>query len=799
MTSWKVIYKDYNPEHQPLRETLCTLSNGYFATRGAAEESDAGGPHYPGTYLACGYNRLKSEVAGHEIENEDLVNWPNWLSLTFRHKGEGQWFNLDDAGIIKYRQKLNLRKGLLTRTVRFSDNKGRETILKSRRLVYMKNPHLAAIEWNITPLNWSGKIEVRSALDGTVTNAGVKRYGQLNGEHLNPLETRQTGEDSILLITETRQSKIRMAQAARTRIFCGKQPVYPERDNIIKKGYIAQVITVDCTEKEKLRIEKIVALYTSRDRAISEPGLEAADLVRESGKIFNDLLKSHKRIWKQLWYHCDLELGDASYTQMVLRLHIFHILQTASINTIDRDVGIPARGWHGEAYRGHIFWDELFVFPFLNLKLPDLARSLLKYRFHRLAQARRAARQAGFRGAMFPWQSGSNGREESQELHLNPNSGKWDRDDTYLQRHVGAAIAYNIHQYFEATHDLEFMSFCGAEMMLDIARFWSSVTTWNPGRNRYEIHGVVGPDEFHTHYPGSGKPGLNNNAYTNIMAVWVLNRALQILDLLSQTRRNELLNELEIDEEELDRWNDICYKMFIPFHGDGIISQFEGYENLKEIDWNYYCEKYGDVHRMDRILKAEGTSANEYKVAKQADVLMLFYLFSVEQLEKIFNRLGYKFDHSMIPANVRYYLDRSSHGSTLSRVVVSWVFSRSDREQSWKSFQKSLKSDFEDIQGGTTSEGIHLGAMAGTVGIVQRCYTGLEIREGVLWINPELPRELPSLKMRIRYRGHWIKFRFTHDKVKIILETSWSPQVEIGFRDKVYLLGQGEQREFMLK
>jgi trehalose/maltose hydrolase-like predicted phosphorylase len=796
MKDWKVIYNDWIPEQQPLREALCTLGNGYFATRGAAEEADAGGAHYPGTYLACGYNRMTSEVSGRKVENEDLVNWPNWLSLKFRVEG-GEWFSLGDVEIKNYRCEVDLKKGILRRTVHFTDAKGRETLLESRRLVHMKYQHLAAIEWNLTPQNWSGNVEVKSALDGTVTNSGVARYSDLEGEHLQPIETRQVSNDSMLLVVQTKQSKIRMAQAARTRFFESENQLEPANESIEEEGYIGQIFKLKCREKQTLRTEKIVSLYTSRDHAISEPALEAETAVRDAGN-FASLLKSHQKAWEQLWFRCDLELEEGDYTQMILRLHIFHILQTASVNTIDLDVGIPARGWHGEAYRGHIFWDELFVFPFLNFQLPELARSLLMYRYRRLPEARRAARNAGFKGAMFPWQSGSNGREESQELHLNPQSGKWDKDNTYLQRHVGAAIAYNIHQYFEATHDLEFMSFYGAEMLLEIARFWSSLATWNDDRGRYEIHGVVGPDEFHTQYPDSDKPGLNNNAYTNVMAVWVLRRACQMIGELSETRKLELFDELEISDAELERWKEITRKMYIPFNENGIISQFEGYDELEEIDWDKYRKKYGDVQRMDRILKAEGDTPNRYKVGKQADVLMLFYLFSWEQLKEIFNRLEYDFEPSAIPRNVNYYLKRSSHGSTLSRLVYSWVVSRSDRERSWKAFQESLKSDFEDIQGGTTSEGIHLGAMAGTVDIVQRCYTGLEIRDGVLWINPRLPRELQSLKMRIRYRGHWIHFLFNHEIVEVTFEAGWSPKVEIGFREKVYTFGEGDRKTFSL-
>ncbi|WP_234408689.1 glycoside hydrolase family 65 protein [Marinilabilia salmonicolor] len=560
---------------------------------------------------------------------------------------------------------------------------------------------------------------------------------------------------------------------------------------------MANIFTLECEEKRPLTIEKIVAVFSSRDRAITEPVLEARDALSEAGR-FSELLKAHSQSWAELWYRCDIDIKDGDQTQMILRLHIFHILQTASINTIGLDVGVPARGWHGEAYRGHVFWDELFVFPFLNFQLPELARSLLMYRYHRLPAARRAAKTAGYKGAMFPWQSGSNGREESQVVHLNPQSGNWDPDNTYLQRHVGVAIAYNIYQYYEATRDIEFLMAYGAEMMFEIARFWSSIAVFNDKRGRFEIHGVVGPDEFHTEYPDYEKSGLNNNAYTNVMAVWVLRTALDFVDLLSDTRKRELFAELKIDDDEIERWQHISRKMYVPFMENGIISQFEGYDNLKELDFEHYKKKYGDIQRLDRILKAEGDSPNRYKVSKQADVLMLFYLLSADEIEALFRRMGYHFDRNTIPETVKYYIDRSSHGSTLSRLVFSWVFSRTDREESYQVFKESLKSDFEDIQGGTTAEGIHLGAMAGTVDMIQRCYTGLEIRGGVLWLNPRLPKEIKGFNMRIRYRGHWIWLHFTQHRVEVSFESGRSPQIKIGFIDKVYELGEGDCKEFLL-
>jgi len=215
---WRLVYDGFEPPLEGLREALCTLGNGYFATRGAAEEAEADDVHYPGTYLAGGYNRLQTDIAGRAIENEDLVNLPNWLPLTFR-PDDGDWLNLKRMEILEYRQSLDLGTGLLERRMRVRDPEGRETMLVSRRIVHMGLPHLAALEVSLTPQNWSGPMVVRSAIDGRVINAGVERYRQLNGKHLAQIETAALRDDGMVLVAETIQSRIRIAEAARTRIF----------------------------------------------------------------------------------------------------------------------------------------------------------------------------------------------------------------------------------------------------------------------------------------------------------------------------------------------------------------------------------------------------------------------------------------------------------------------------------------------------------------------------------------------------------------------------------------------------
>jgi trehalose/maltose hydrolase-like predicted phosphorylase len=157
--NWELIYTDWNPQEQPLREALCALGNGYIVTRGAFEEVSIGGIHYPGTYLAGGYNRLETEIDEHVLESESLVNWSNWLPLSFRPE-DGDWFDLNNVKLLDFCYRLNVYSGVLERSVRFRDANEREFSLTSRRLVHMENPHLAAIEWRLKAHNWSGQIEI---------------------------------------------------------------------------------------------------------------------------------------------------------------------------------------------------------------------------------------------------------------------------------------------------------------------------------------------------------------------------------------------------------------------------------------------------------------------------------------------------------------------------------------------------------------------------------------------------------------------------------------------------------------
>jgi alpha,alpha-trehalase len=795
---WTLAYDSFDPSRQGLREALCAVGNGYLVTRGALPEAHADEVHYPGTYVAGLYNRLGTEIAGRTVENEDLVNVPNWLPLSFRISG-GSWFDAQQADVLEHRFELDMRHGTLLRFLRWRDTGDRVTSMTQRRFASMKDEHLAGLETTFSAENWSGTLEVRSGLDGRVINAGVKRYRDLSSRHLEVLGQAEVDAETVDLQVETTQSHVRVALASRTRLLRDGQAAETGRRLIDEPGFIAHELAIELEQGHPATVEKTVALYTSRDRAVSESRADAR-LAVAGAEGFDGLLARHEGAWNSLWSRFDIQLDSANeWTETVLHLHIFHLLQTVSPHTVHLDVGVPARGWHGEAYRGHVFWDEMFIFPFLNFQRPILASALLDYRHGRLSAARAAARAAGYEGAMFPWQSGSNGREETQELHLNPKSGRWLPDHSRNQRHVNIAIAYNVWQHYMVTGSTAFLRFTGAEMLIEIARFWASIAHYDAAQDRYEIHGVMGPDEYHEGYPDSDEQGLRNNTYTNVMVVWVLERALEALEVLPPHYRQELVEELTIRDEELERWREMTRRMKVVFHADGVLTQFEGYEDLLEFDWEGYRERYGNIQRLDRVLEAEGDSTDRYKLSKQADVLMLLFLLSRDELRELLGRLGYEVSDEQLARTVSYYLERTSHGSTLSGVVSAWVLARYQPEEAWQFLLRALESDVADVQGGTTAEGIHLGAMAGTVDIVLRCLTGMRARGPVLRFEPAMPPEIKQLKFSVHYRGQRIDVDLAEDRVRLASRPGAAQPIQILVHEQIVELAPGQAHELSLE
>ncbi|MFW5743776.1 MAG: beta-phosphoglucomutase family hydrolase [Spirochaetota bacterium] len=768
---WMLGYHGFHDEDERLREALTTVGNGYFGTRGSLEsEGIDDNTHNPGTYIAGLFDCAETEIRGRTISNNDFVNCPNWTATTV-HVDDGAALSPHSCEVVSYRHWVEFRSATMHHDLTLRDQEGRITRIQSERFASMDRPHLAAMRMTVTAENHSSPVTIRATIDGDVRNFLVERYRDLAQRHLEPVGESGVAEerdDGAYLEMRTVNSRHSVCMRSRTSAALGGEGGRSGEGTTVQRSFestvdrVTEEFETDLEEHESVTIEKLVAIYTGKDFDTDDPRAAAEELANDADTY--DIERSrHVERWAELWEDADIVVEGDRFAQRILRFHAYHLLSTASPNNTRLDVGLPARGLHGEAYRGHIFWDETFIIPFFTLRFPDIAKSHLMYRYRRLDAARELAKEAGYRGAMYPWQSADTGGPESQELHYNPRSGEWDPDLSNLQRHISISIAYDVYTYFYTTGDEGFLHDYGMEMLLEIGRFWASIAEFEEADGRYHIRGVMGPDEFHEKYPDASydEGGLDDNAYTNVMAAWLLHKIAETYEHLPEDAKARMRERIHIDQREISDWAEIVTRMNVVINDDKIISQFDGYMDLDELDWEEYRRKYDNIRRMDRILKAENDSPDGYKVSKQADVLMMFYLLAPDQVKHILGMMGYDdvSGKELLRRNYEYYVQRTSHGSTLSWIVHSAILRYLDEHKNdqWRWFVECLRSDVFDTQGGTTLEGIHCGVMAGSIDIVVSAFAGVNLFRDHIELDPYLPDGWRRVSFVIQQRAERLR------------------------------------------
>ena len=751
--TWSLSYKHFDEDQEKLRETLTTVGNGFVGHRNAVSfmktDEDT---HYPGTYIAGLFNKVPTKIADRNIYNNDFVNIPNAFLVEFKFDDDYDLWHLSKLNVKDYNHRLNMKTGEAQREMVLEHSDGRQIRYVCKQFASMENKHLLGHKVVISPLNFSGNLKLISSIDGDIINYGVPRYRKLNGHHFDVIKT-DAENNRINLVAQTTTSKVKVDLSVYHRNYSDCFPTQVLTDKTAQLHYNKKL-----EQNETFTLERTVFIETSRNPYNEE-------------KCFLDYeltLKNSAKAWSHLWNEIDIKIEGDRYAQELIRMQLYHLMCSASPHNTELDAGITARGLHGEAYRGHIFWDELFILPFYFKHLPDVAKSIIMYRYRRLDAARKHAKDNNKEGALIPWQIADTGEEETQEIHYNPMSKQWDPDLSRKQRHVSISVAFNIINYHRYTQDDEFLAHEGGEMLLEIIRYWASKVIYNDKDKRYHIYRVMGPDEFHEKYPDNPTTdgGIDDNAYTNIMVSWLLHKAVDFLPKISDNVKSKIDFNPSVEEK---KWIDIKDKLYVNIE-DNIIEQFDGYFGLKEIDWEKYEKKYGDIGRMDRILKSENNSPDHYKVAKQADTLMLFYLLDTDEIEELIEGLGYKIDDpkQFLIQNFDYYIKRTSHGSTLSYVVHAYLLDEIPNrdDQLWKWFNYALNSDFDDIQGGTTEEGIHCGVMAGNINLIYNCFAGIKMGDKIK-LNPNLPKHWKGLDLKIKFQNKNYQFIIARDKIKI--------------------------------
>jgi len=771
MTNWHVTETEFNPERLHHKETVFTIGNGYLGTRGAFEEG------YPDAWPATLVHGVFDDAP--QVYTE-LANVPNWLPFVLFVNGER--FRMDRGTVISYQRDLNLRTGVLTRTVRWRSPAGHTVDLAIERFTSLADPHLLGIRYRVTALDLEDEVELefRAGLDGHVDNAGLIHWRLVDqGPALPPrvpprvlvaglvavsLSKGAVGQQGVYLHVRTIGSGIELCEACYLTLRAERlaERVSAELDKVSRRSPQGEAISGgegiiyayrDCEcapgvvahlplrPGEQVVADKLVALVTSRE----EDDVRGAALSRLEEAVvrgYDDLLAANTAAWEPEWEACNVTIEGDDEADLALRYNLFQLLIAAPRH--DEQVSIPAKTLSGFGYRGHVFWDtDIFITPFFTYTRPEIARNLLLYRHHTLPGARRKAKENGYEGAMFAWESAGSGDETTPRWGYTPDGGLvriWCGD---LEHHISADVAYAVQQYWRVTGDDGFMRDYGAEILLDTARFWGSRVEWNDARGCYEINDVIGPDEYHEH--------VNNNVFTNRMARWNLETALEALAWLRREfpgKAAELKARLHLTQERLAHWADVIGCLYVAHDPEtGLMEQFEGFFDLTDVDLADYEPR---CHSMQVQLGLKGLQS--YQVLKQPDVLMLLYL------------LRDRYDEETLQVNWDYYTPCTdlTYGSSLGPAIQALLAARlGEPEAAYEYFLHTAWTDLRDVRGNAT-DGIHAATAGGLWQAVVFGFAGLRLSGEGYTTAPQLPAHWKRLSFSFLHRGERIDLVLSH-------------------------------------
>lgn len=703
---WIISETSFNPASQHHSETIFTLGNGYLGTRGAFEEG------YPGDSRATFVHGVFDDVP---LVFTELANAPDWLPLHIYLNGER--FSLDTGTIEQFERRFDLRTGVLTRTVRWRSPLGNPATLVFERFASLADEHLLCMRCRVTP-EFEGTLEIRASLNGKMDNEGYAHWDWIG----------QGEKDGVYYLhNRTRSTKIDLALAMR--LIASSEPSrkeYWDAQNVptLKMSFPAK-------RGEAITVDKFVGIATSRDTA--DPIEMAAERAR-AAHSWESALEANQQAWGREWERCDVEIEGDEEAQLAIRFNIFQLLIAAPRH--DSHVNIGAKTLSGFGYRGHAFWDtEIFMLPLFIYTAPEIARNLLDYRYERLPSARQKAQANGFGGAQFPWESAVTGEE------VTPTWLPHYADRTKLIRiwtgdieiHISADVAYAAYLYWQVTGDDSWFIEKGAELILDTAKFWASRAEWADESKRYEFNDVIGPDEYHDH--------VDNNFYTNRMAKWNLQTALDVLDWLSSHARakgDELTQRLGLTPSLLVKWKEVLSQIYLPVRADGLIEQFEGYFQRRDVDLASLEPRHISAQALFGI---EG--CNETQILKQPDALMLQYLLRNE------------FTDEHIRINYDYYTARTDHayGSSLGPSIQAIMACEVGKpDDAYEHFIRAVRADLRDVRG-NARDGIHGASAGGTWQAVVFGFGGLRVTPQGWSIQPRLPKRWKRLSFRFIHRG----------------------------------------------
>jgi trehalose/maltose hydrolase-like predicted phosphorylase len=763
-TNWLIAESDFDPNHLGKGEAIFCLGNGYLGQRAALEEEYVGQTRdffVNGTF--------------HRFDQSEVTELPNLPDLTqIQIMINGARFSLCSGRLLRYVRFLNLKTGELNRIVEWESPAGDRLRLTFRRFASLENEHLLAAKMEITPINGDVQLQIESGINGRVSNSGSQHFCE---------GAMRIYENTVLeMVSETCNAGIVCGLHTAHRFRLNGEEFQPAMLPVIERRLLNCRYTIALKANQTLEMEKISCVHTSFDQAYVNLSGSPVERIKIDGKTlvlqglqlgYEALSRQSACLWNAVWQKKDINLeSNNPFDQLALRFAVYHMIIMA--HPTDCRVGIGAKSLTGEGYKGHSFWDtEIFLLPYYAFSQPETARNLLLYRYYGLEGARRKARENGYQGAMYPWETANTDDGEVTPLMGGADVVTGEQLPILtgsLEQHISADVAFAVWQYFQITGDQSFLDDYGYEIILETARFWTSRAMWDAGKNAYVIDDVIGPDEYKEH--------VNNNAYTNYLAHYNMFLALSVLDTLEK-RNDAVYGRLSAAipfQETRSIIREVAEKLYLPkAEPDGVIPQFEGFMDLAPLDIRKYKQAgvvgtIIDDYNMEQIGKMQ--------VCKQGDLLVLLLL------------LGDRFPPNTLADNFSYYEEKTLHDSSLSKsthCILACDLKRYD--MAGRLFQGACNTDLGPLMS-TSDMGIHSASMGGIWQCVVFGGGGVRIRDGVLHIAPHLLPEWRKLSFALCYQGG--KLSVTADPQGVTVKNAGDVDITIAINGAACTLRAGE-------
>lgn len=723
--AFRIVERGFELAREHEIESLLAIGNGHLGLRASLFEGSS--LSFPALFVAGLFARTSSD--GMPV----LARAPD--ALRGRIRVDGHELSIEQCGGRNVRV-LDLCQGALFRQYRAVTEQGRATHTSELRLACLAERDLVLQSLALVPENFSGILELELFTELLEAPGGIT-------PQLSIVRIEAAKPNELLMELAGNGPSFPLVLGIRTFVSYEGGSGVPREIDRTAKGVVER-FTLPFSMARSVRVDRILCVKTKREA--EQPFEAATRRIRSlSPSSAQMLAERHRRAWNERWTMSDIELeGDEELTR-ALRFAAYHLVSAADPD--DSRVSIGARGLTGTAYAGHVFWDtEIFMLPFFTLTYPEAARALLGYRHATLPAARKRAEEFGYRGALFAWESAFTGEDVTPRFSVLPNGEVVRVHTGELQHHISADVAFAAFSYWQISGDDAFLFDQGAELLIETARFWAS-------RGRFEddglfhIRNVIGPDEYHV--------GVDDNAYTNGIARWNLERAASVVEWLKDSGERGIrkLEALAVGHDEPERWRKLARAIYFPLDPDSLlIEQFQGYFSLEDIDLRGHDPRLP----IDVVLGSERVAGSQ--LIKQADVLMLLHLLADE------------FPRKVVEANFRYYEPRTAHGSSLSPGIHAAIAARLGLLETAERFYRETAAIDLGNRMGNAALGVHMATQGSLYQATLFGFAGLTLSAEAIELDPQLPAFAEALRFSLAWQGATLRIRIVRQPSSVEIE-----------------------------